>query len=87
MSFYCYGKFFILSAKAKKEREIKREKEAKEREMAEAAARQKEQEEKLKQSLKATIRDAGESKPGMVWNKAAMEYQYLPDVTEESWRD
>lgn len=77
----------VIHARAKKEREIKRDKEAKERALAEALARQKEQEEKLKQSLEATLRDAEESRPGMVWNKAAREFQYLPDVTEESWRD
>ena len=28
------------------------------------------------------------AKPGMVWNKDAMEYQYIHDrSTEESWRD
>lgn len=77
----------VIHARAKKEREIKRDKEAKERALAEALARQKEQEEKLKQSLEATLRNAEESRPGMVWNKTAREFQYLADATEESWRD
>lgn len=77
----------IIHARAKKDREIKRDKEAKERALAEALARQKEQEEKLKQSLEATLRNTEEARPGMVWNKTAREFQYLPDVTEESWRD
>jgi len=77
----------VIHSRAKKEREIKRDKVAKEHALAEALARQKEQEEKLKQSLEATLRNAEESRPGMVWNQAAREFQYLPDVTEESWRD
>eukprot|EP00555_Chaetoceros_dichaeta_P004164 CAMPEP_0198257024 /NCGR_PEP_ID=MMETSP1447-20131203/6798_1 /TAXON_ID=420782 /ORGANISM="Chaetoceros dichaeta, Strain CCMP1751" /LENGTH=474 /DNA_ID=CAMNT_0043943817 /DNA_START=1 /DNA_END=1422 /DNA_ORIENTATION=+ len=75
----------VIHSRAKKEREIKRDKVAKEHALAEALARQKEQEEKLKQSLEATLRNAEESRPGMVWNQAAREFQYLPDVTEESW--
>jgi len=76
-----------VHAKGRNVRDLKRKKEAEERAIAEAAARQKEQEEKLKQSLEATLRNSENSRPGMVWNKVAKEYQYLPDVTEESWRD
>lgn len=28
-----------------------------------------------------------EAKPGMIWNRELREYEYLPDPTEESWRD
>jgi len=77
----------VVHSRAKKEREIKRDKDAKEHAAAEAMARQKEEEEKLKESLAATLRNAEESRPGMVWNQVAREFQYLPDVTEESWRD
>jgi len=77
----------VVHSRAKKERELKRDKEAKELVRATALARQKEQEEKLKQSLEATLKNTEESRPGMVWNQVAREFQYLPDVTEESWRD
>jgi len=77
----------VIHSRAKKEREIKRDLVAKTRALAETMARQKEEEEKLKQSLEATLRNAQETQPGMVWNQTAREFQYLPDVTEESWRD
>jgi hypothetical protein len=35
--------------------------------------------------LEASLAKQEEAKPGMVWNKATLEYQYLN--TDESWRD
>lgn len=77
----------VIHADAKKSREKKREKEAKERALSEAAARKQADEEELKRSLENTMKNDIEPKEGMVWNKQLREYQYLPDGTEESWRD
>eukprot|EP00559_Dactyliosolen_fragilissimus_P006920 CAMPEP_0184869950 /NCGR_PEP_ID=MMETSP0580-20130426/35935_1 /TAXON_ID=1118495 /ORGANISM="Dactyliosolen fragilissimus" /LENGTH=529 /DNA_ID=CAMNT_0027371789 /DNA_START=14 /DNA_END=1603 /DNA_ORIENTATION=+ len=72
---------------AKEEREKRRDREAKERAVAEAIAYRKAKEEELKKSINQTLKGKNESKDGMVWNRQLMEYQYLPDATEESWRD
>jgi hypothetical protein len=44
-----------------------------------------EEEEERKRMLEASLAKQEEAQPGMVWNKATQEYQYLN--TEESWRD
>jgi CID domain len=44
-----------------------------------------EEEEERKRLLEASLAKQEEAKPGMVWNKATLEYQYLN--TDESWRD
>ena len=77
---------WVIHADAKKARSDKRKKEAEERALAEAAAKKKAEEEELKRSLEQ-IQQEKAPKAGMVWNKQAREYQYLADVTEESWRD
>jgi CID domain len=47
--------------------------------------RRREEEEERKRMLEASLAKQEEAQPGMVWNKATQEYQYLN--TEESWRD
>lgn len=44
-----------------------------------------EEEEERKRLLEASLAKQDEAQPGMVWNKATQEYQYLN--TDESWRD
>lgn len=44
-----------------------------------------EEEEERKRLLEASLAKQEEAQPGMVWNKATQEYQYLN--TDESWRD
>jgi hypothetical protein len=59
--------------------------EAKRRKDAEDLRNQKEEEEERKKFLESAMKKETEAKPGMVWNKATGEYQYLH--TDESWRD
>jgi hypothetical protein len=44
-----------------------------------------EEEEERKRLLEQSLAKQEEAKPGMVWNRATQEYQYLN--TDESWRD
>jgi hypothetical protein len=59
--------------------------EAKRRQDAEDLRKKKEEEEERKKFLESAMKKETEAKPGMVWNKATGEYQYLR--TDESWRD
>lgn len=77
----------VIHADAKKSRENRLEKEANERALSEAVARKQADDEELKRSLENTMKNDNVPKEGMVWNKQLREYQYLPDATEESWRD
>lgn len=80
------GLLQVVHSDAKAARDETRAKEAEEKAKAEEAARKKAEEEELKQSLEKIQKDK-DPKEGMVWNKQLREYQYLADVTEESWRD
>eukprot|EP00557_Chaetoceros_sp_GSL56_P012453 CAMPEP_0176483738 /NCGR_PEP_ID=MMETSP0200_2-20121128/4080_1 /TAXON_ID=947934 /ORGANISM="Chaetoceros sp., Strain GSL56" /LENGTH=478 /DNA_ID=CAMNT_0017880163 /DNA_START=112 /DNA_END=1548 /DNA_ORIENTATION=+ len=80
------GLLQIVHADAKSARDERRAKEAEEKARAEEEARKKAEEEELKLSLEKIQKDK-DPKVGMVWNKQLREYQYLADVTEESWRD
>ena len=68
-------------------RNEKRRREAEEKAIAEEARRKKEEEEERRRSLENIREETGKKRDGMVWNKTAREWQELPDVTEESWRD
>jgi hypothetical protein len=59
--------------------------EAKRRQDAELLRTKQEEEEERKKFLESAMKKETEAKPGMVWNKATGEYQYLR--TDESWRD
>jgi hypothetical protein len=72
---------------AKATRDEKRRKLAEEEALAEEAKKKKEEEEERKRSLENIRQETGKKREGMVWNKTAREWQELPDVTEESWRD
>ena len=76
----------VVHEKAKKDRDEKRAKEAAEKAAAEELARKKAEEEELKRSLEQIQKEKA-PKEGMVWNRQLREYQYIADVTEESWRD
>lgn len=80
------GLLQVVHGDAKSARDERRAKEAEEKAKAEEAARKKAEEEELKRSLEKIQKDK-DPKVGMVWNKQLREYQYLADVTEESWRD
>lgn len=74
-----------VHAAAKKVRDERRAlQEEEERRHALEKQRQEEEEER-KRLLEASLAKQEEAKPGMVWNKATLEYQYLN--TDESWRD
>jgi len=79
----------VVHGDAKEAREIKRKKEAKEKAILEEAARKKAEEEELERSLQENMMKSKQnaSTPGMVFNRTTREYQYVGDVTEESWRD
>ena len=77
--------FLPVHAKAKKARD-QRVKEEKRRQAEQEELDIKKQEEKeRKKFLESAMTKVTEAQPGMVWNKATGEYQYLQ--TDESWRD
>jgi hypothetical protein len=59
--------------------------EATRRQQEEELLRKKQEEEERKRFMESAMKKETEEKPGMVWNRATGEYQYLQ--TEESWRD
>ena len=78
----------VVHAAAKERREAHRAEEAKNRAQEEAERKMREDEEERKRSLeKAMKAPAQEDTPNMKWNPVTREYQYVGDVTEESWRD
>ncbi|KAL3931411.1 MAG: hypothetical protein SGBAC_011322 [Bacillariaceae sp.] len=70
---------------AKAARNVRLEIEAKQRRAHEELERKKAEEEERKKFMQAATAKVTEAEPGMVWNKATGEYQYLH--TDESWRD
>mmetsp|Transcript_28359 Transcript_28359/g.82037 ORF Transcript_28359/g.82037 Transcript_28359/m.82037 type:complete len:479 (-) Transcript_28359:593-2029(-) len=78
----------IVHAEAKERREKQRVEEAKVRAQQEAERKMREDEEERKRSLEKAMKAPDqEDKPDMKWNPVTREYQYVGDVTEESWRD
>ena len=82
---FCFYFWKQIIGDAAKERERKRDNKAKLEAQQAAEARRKAEEEELKRSLETVMKR--DVKSGMVWNSTTREYQYLPDHTEESWRD
>lgn len=74
----------VVHAQARQEREKRLDAEAKAQALAEAEARREAEELERRKSLENAMKTEA-PKPGMVWNKALREYQYLN--TEENWRD
>ncbi|CAJ1936495.1 unnamed protein product [Cylindrotheca closterium] len=70
---------------AKAARNVQLETETKRRKAQEELERKKAEEEERKKFMQAATAKVTEAEPGMVWNKATGEYQYLH--TDESWRD
>jgi len=70
---------------AKAARNVRLETEAKRRKAQEELEQKKAEEEERKRFMQAATAKVTEAEPGMVWNKATGEYQYLH--TDESWRD
>ena len=70
---------------AKAARNARLEVEAKRRKAQEELEKKKAEEEERKRFMQAATAKVTEAQPGMVWNKATGEYQYLH--TDESWRD
>ena len=78
----------IVHAEAKERREKQRAEEAKVRAQQEAERKMREEEEERKRSLEKAMKAPDqEDKANMKWNPVTREYQYVGDVTEESWRD
>ena len=59
--------------------------EAKQRQEQEELEKRRREEEERKKFMESAMKKETEAKPGMVWNRATGEYQYLK--TDESWRD
>ena len=73
---------------AREGRERRLDREARERAEGEARKRREEEERERRRGLEMAKKSAAEAKPGMVWNAAAREYQYMHDETlGEAWRD
>lgn len=70
---------------AKVARIARLEEEAKRQKEEEELMKKKEEEEERKKFMESAMAKVTEAAPGMVWNKATGEYQYLQ--TDESWRD
>ena len=78
----------IVHAEAKERRQKQKTEEAKVRAQQEAERKMREEEEERKRSLEKAMKAPDqEDKPNMKWNPVTREYQYVGDVTEESWRD
>ena len=78
----------IVHAEAKERREKQRAEDAKVRAQQKAERKMREEEEERKRSLEKAMKAPDqEDKPNMKWNPVTREYQYVGDVTEESWRD
>ncbi|KAG7348057.1 RNA polymerase II-binding domain containing protein [Nitzschia inconspicua] len=79
-------KLFYHVHKPSKEARDKRLKEEEQRRIKEEELRRKrEEEEERKKFMESAMAKQTEAQPGMVWNKATGEYQYLNQ--DESWRD
>ena len=74
-----------VHSKAKEARDKRLQEEARLQKEQEEADRKKQEEEERKKFMESAMFKETEAKPGMVWNKATGEYQYLH--TDESWRD
>jgi uncharacterized protein with von Willebrand factor type A (vWA) domain len=70
---------------AKAARNERLQEEARRQHEKEELERKKEEEAERKKFMESAMSKVTEAQPGMVWNKATGEYQYLE--TEESWRD
>jgi len=77
----------IVHAEAKDARQKRRKEEAGRRAQEEAERRAKEAEEERKRLLEEAMKTPNQEAKHMKWNPALREYQYVGDVTEESWRD
>lgn len=78
----------IVHAEAKERRKKQKMEEAKVRAQQEAERKMREEEDERKRSLEKAMKAPDqEDKPNMKWNPVTREYQYVGDVTEESWRD
>jgi hypothetical protein len=77
--------FSFIHGPARAARDERLAQEAEKRAAEEALRKQKEEEEERKRFMEAAMKKETEAQPGMVWNKATGEYQYLQ--TDESWRD
>eukprot|EP00521_Asterionellopsis_glacialis_P006274 CAMPEP_0195281208 /NCGR_PEP_ID=MMETSP0707-20130614/620_1 /TAXON_ID=33640 /ORGANISM="Asterionellopsis glacialis, Strain CCMP134" /LENGTH=441 /DNA_ID=CAMNT_0040340075 /DNA_START=2085 /DNA_END=3410 /DNA_ORIENTATION=- len=75
----------MIHAQAKKSRDIRREKYALQQRKAAAEEKIRQEEEERRRLILEATKKETEEKPGMVWNSATREYQYLN--TDESWRD
>jgi hypothetical protein len=74
-----------VHALAKAARNARLEQEAILRQQEEELQQKKAEEEERKKFMETAMSKVTEAEPGMVWNKATGEYQYLR--TDESWRD
>lgn len=77
--------FLPVHAKAKKARDQRVKEEKRRQAEQEELDIKKQEEEERKKFLESAMTKVTEAQPGMVWNKATGEYQYLQ--TDESWRD
>ena len=77
--------FSFIHGQARAARNERLAREAEKRAAEEALRKKKEEEEERKRFMEAAMKKETEAQPGMVWNKATGEYQYLQ--TDESWRD
>ena len=70
---------------AKEARDQRLKEEEERRVQEEEMKKKKEEEEDRKKFMESAMAKQTEAQPGMVWNKATGEYQYLNQ--DESWRD
>lgn len=78
-------KIELVHAVAKAAREERLAEEARQQYVKEEQEKKKKEEEDRKKFMEIAMAKQTEAEPGMVWNKAAGEYQYRS--TDESWRD
>jgi hypothetical protein len=77
--------FAHVQVPAKASRDVRVAEEEKQRIKQEQLRKKQEEEEERKKFMESAMSKQTEAQPGMVWNKATGEYQYLNQ--DESWRD